>query len=225
MSNLGNKKIMSKNILHYMAMNNIDRKQLASALDVAYTTLTDWINAKTYPRIDRIEEMAEYFNVSKADLVEDPHSFYNDAANKNLPPHNKKPAVRIPVLGSVPAGIPIEAVEDILDWEEIPESMTHGGREYFGLVVSGDSMSPTYLKNDVLIVRKQSTCDNGQDCIVMVNGDDSTFKRVQLLEGGSIMLRPLNPTYEIKTFSKKEIHDLPISILGTVVEVRRKILY
>ena len=70
-NNLGNKQILAKNLQYYMDMNNVTRNDLCEALGVKYTTLTDWVNAKTYPRIDKIELMARYFSISKADLVEE----------------------------------------------------------------------------------------------------------------------------------------------------------
>lgn len=69
---LGNKEIMAKNISKQMKIKNVDRKKMAEDLDVKYTTLSDWINAKTYPRIDKIEAMANYFDINKSDLVEEP---------------------------------------------------------------------------------------------------------------------------------------------------------
>lgn len=73
MSDLGNKQIMAENIKYYMDINQIDRNTLCSELKIKYTTLCDWLNAKTYPRIDKIELMANYFHISKADLVEKRH--------------------------------------------------------------------------------------------------------------------------------------------------------
>ena len=70
MGDLGNKEVMGENIKYYMQLHGIDRRQLAYALDAPYTTVTSWIKAENYPRIDRIEQMANYFNISKADLVE-----------------------------------------------------------------------------------------------------------------------------------------------------------
>lgn len=67
---LGNKEIMSMNIKHYMELKGVDRMQLSEDLNVSYTTISDWINAKTYPRIDKIELMANYFGVDKSSLVE-----------------------------------------------------------------------------------------------------------------------------------------------------------
>lgn len=136
---------------------------------------------------------------------------------------SQKHGFRIPVLGSIPAGIPVEAVEDILDWEEIPASWAAGGREYFGLKVKGDSMYPKYLEGDTVILRKQNTCDSGDDCVVMVNGYDATLKQVFLREDGSMEIRPLNPSYPPTTYTTEDIAALPVSIAGVVVELRRKI--
>lgn len=70
MSDLGNKEIMARNLKKYMDMNNIDRNELCTKLNIKYTTMCDWLNAKTYPRIDKIEMLANYFGISKSDLVE-----------------------------------------------------------------------------------------------------------------------------------------------------------
>lgn len=132
-------------------------------------------------------------------------------------------AIRIPVLGSVPAGIPIEAIEDIVDWEDLPKSMATGGREYFALQVKGDSMWPDYLPGDTVIVRKQPTCQSGEDCVVYVNGYEATLKQVRLNDDHSLTIVPRNQSYPPRTYSPEEIESLPVSIAGVVVELRRKI--
>ena len=208
MSDLGNKEIFSKNLQYYMRINNKDRNEVARDLNIPYSTLADWYNGNKYPRIDKIQLLADYFNIKKSDLVE----------NRN----NILKKSRIPVLGRIPAGIPIEMIEDVIDYEDISEEMLKGDREYFGLKVSGDSMMPKYLDGDVLIVQKTNDCESGQDCIVMVNGDDGTFKRVIKNKDG-IILQPLNPNYEIKFYSNDEIEKLPIKILGVVKEIRRTV--
>lgn len=70
MSDLGNKAIMASNIQYYMNLHNKDRNQMCQALGVKYTTFTDWVKGNTYPRIDKIELMANYFGINKSDLVE-----------------------------------------------------------------------------------------------------------------------------------------------------------
>ena len=125
------------------------------------------------------------------------------------------------VYGSIPAGIPMECIEDILDTEEIPVDMLKGGKQYFGLKVRGNSMEPEYLDGDTLILEKADDCESGDDCVVMVNGDDGTFKRVFKNENG-IILQPLNPSYSPMVYSNEQIEKLPVRIIGIVEEIRRK---
>ncbi|MGI5873136.1 MAG: LexA family protein [Bacillota bacterium] len=128
--------------------------------------------------------------------------------------------IKIPVLGVVPAGVPVEAVEDILDYEEIPLDWTKHG-DYFALRISGDSMIPVICDGDTVIVKKTSEVQNGDTVIAMVNGYDSTCKKFKRTEEG-IMLIPNNESYDPMFYSTKKIKDLPIHILGKVVELRRK---
>ncbi len=125
------------------------------------------------------------------------------------------------VYGTIPAGIPIECIEDIIDTEEVSVDMLKGGKQYFGLRIKGNSMEPEYLDGDTLILEKVDDCENGQDCVVMVNGQDGTFKRVFKNENG-IILQPLNPTFSPMVYSNEDIEKLPIKIIGKVVELRRK---
>lgn len=205
-NNLGNKETMSKNIRYYMNLYNKTRQEMCDALGVKYTTFTDWVNGNAYPRIDKIEMMANFFHISKADLVEEPTP--------------KKSKFEIPVLGLVRAGIPMDAVENILDYEEISEDMARQG-EFFALQIKGDSMEPKISDGDVVIVRKQPDVESGEIAIVLVNGDEATIKKVQKFTGG-INLVPSNPVYEVKTFTNEQIEALPVQILGKVVELRAK---
>lgn len=206
MSDLGNKEIFAKNLKYYMELNQKDRNDIAKDLNLPYTTVTSWYNGEFYPRIDKIQLLANYFGVQKADLVEEKQS--------------TKKTNRIPVLGRIPAGVPLEMIEDILDYEELADDMLRGGKEYFALKVSGDSMYPEYLNGDVLIVLKQNDCESGQDCVVAVNGDDATFKRVYKLNGG-ITLQPLNNQYVPVFYSNEDILNKPVKILGIVKQIRR----
>lgn len=209
MSDLGNKEIFSKNLQYYMKINNKDRNDVSRDLEIPYSTLTDWYNGNIYPRIDKIQLLADYFEIKKSDLVEE----RNHSQRKN----------NIPVLGNIPAGIPMEMIEDIGEFESISEDMLKGGKEYFALKIdeeNGHSMEPEYKPGDVLIVLKQDTCESGDDCIIAVNGDDATFKRVFKNENG-IILQPLNPSYPPIIYSNDDILSKPVKILGVVVEFRR----
>ena len=130
-------------------------------------------------------------------------------------------SIKIPVLGKVAAGIPIEAITDIIDYEEIPAEMLKDGSEYFALEIQGDSMEPKISEGDVVIVRRQETCDNGDIAIVSINGDDATCKKVMIHEAG-ISLVPNNPAHQVMFFTREEIESTPIRIYGKVVELRAK---
>ena len=135
-------------------------------------------------------------------------------------PKTKVKAVKIPVLGRVAAGVPIEMIEDILDYEEITEDMAKHG-EYFALKIQGDSMTPRIWNNDVVIVRQQDDADNGDIVIAAINGDDAVCKRLQKYNDG-IALISLNPVYDPIYLKKDEIDEKPVRILGKVVELRGK---
>lgn len=129
--------------------------------------------------------------------------------------------LRVPVLGKVAAGIPIEAIEEILDYEELSPDMARDGSEYFALQIKGSSMEPRISDGDVVIVRKQPDVDSGQIAIVCVNGDEATCKKIMKQDTG-ILLLPLNPTFAPTFYSNEDIERIPITILGRVVELRAK---
>lgn len=161
-----------------------------------------------------IETLSKLFDVTPSYLM-----CLEENENNN---DNKLNYKRIPVLGSIPAGVPIELIQDIIDYEDISEEMLKGGKEYFALKVKGDSMWPKYLDGDTIIILKQEDCESGQDAIVMVNGDDGTFKRVFKSDKG-ITLQPLNNEYMPMFYSNDDIKKLPVKILGIVKEIRRSV--
>ena len=145
---------------------------------------------------------------------------YGDAMRNFVDAHAPEDAIRIPVLGYVAAGIPIDAIEDIVGWEDISR-VRYGSGEYFGLQIQGHSMEPKISDGDVVIVRRQPDVDSGDIAVVLVNGDDATVKRVKKSPQG-VTLIPSNPAYEPMFYSNDEIESLPVQILGRVVELRAK---
>lgn len=140
---------------------------------------------------------------------------------------NQKPAfsraVKIPVLGRVVAGIPIEAVTDIIDYEEITPELASTG-EFFALQIKGDSMTPRICDGDVVIIRKQQSVDSGSLAIVLINGEEATIKQV-IIRSDGIMLQAFNPAvYPTHFYTCADIKKLPVVILGKVVELRGKFL-
>ena len=115
----------------------------------------------------------------------------------------------------------MECIEDVIDTEEIDADMLKGGKQYFGLKIKGDSMYPEYLDNDTIILEKVDDCESGDDCVIMVNGNDATFKRVFKNQNG-IILQPLNNNYQPMIYTNEQIEDLPVRVIGKVVELRRR---
>ena len=212
MSDLGNKKVFSKNLRKYMDLYQKSRNDICKDLGFAYTTFTSWETGVNYPRIDKIEMMADYFHIEKSDLIED----------KTDKPSSSAKGIRIPVLGRVAAGIPIEAITDIEDWEEIPQSMAKTG-EYFALKIAGKSMEPRMMDGDVVIVRRQSDVDSGDIAVVLVNGNDATVKQISKSDAGLTLIGWNPSVYTPRTYNKKECKELPVTILGKVVEIRGKL--
>lgn len=130
-------------------------------------------------------------------------------------------SVTINVLGRVAAGLPIEAVENIIDTEEISLEMACTG-EFFGLKIHGDSMEPRIYDGDVVIVRQQEDAESGEIVIALVNGSDATCKRLIKYANG-IHLMSLNSKYEPMTFTNDEMTEKPVKIIGKVVELRGKL--
>ena len=187
------------------------QKQVALTLGVAGPSVSNWERGKTSPTHENLVRLAALYHVSMDYIV-----------GHDTEPEPSSQAVRIPVLGTIRAGVPLDAIEEILDYEEIPADWTRGDKEFFALRVTGDSMSPVYLDGDIIILRKSETCDSGQDCAVMVDDEDATFKRVKWSPRG-VTLQALNPDYESMFFSKAEWKENGGRILGVVVELRRKI--
>lgn len=190
---------------------NLTMKELGSQLNLAESTISLYENGKREPDLSTLTKIAHYFNVTTDYLLG--KSTYE----------TKQKGVKIPVLGIIPAGIPIEAIEDILDYEEISEDMAKRG-EYFALKVSGDSMLPTIKNGDVVIIRQQDDAESGKICVVMINGYDATLKEIKK-ETDGLWVLPHNPNSDFKPtyFSNKQVIDTPVRIIGVAVEIRRSL--
>lgn len=181
---------------------------VAKQLNIGRTAYTKIENGVQEIDTDALAKLAELFSVSIDYLL----------GADSVP---KPQGVKIPVLGRVVAGIPIEAVTEIIDYEEIPASMAASG-EYFALSVQGESMAPRIKEGDVVIVRKQETVENGEVAIVLVNGNEATIKEVHFSQFG-VTLVAWNPSvYTPHFYPIDEIESLPLRILGKVIELRGK---
>ena len=194
----------------------INQRELANFLKVAPSTISMYESGQREPNFEVLESLADFFNVDLNYLLGKSDKTTKLMIEDSQPPQG----LQIPVLGTVAAGIPISAVEDILDYEEVPQSWESQG-EFFGLRIKGDSMKPDINDGDTVIVRQQSTANNGDVVIALVNGDDATCKKFEKLDNG-IMLISNNSEYSPMYFSNEEVLTKPVVIIGRVVELRRK---
>lgn len=210
MSNLGNKQIMAKNIQKFMDLNGKTRNDMCEALGVKYTTFTDWVKGNSYPRIDKIELMANYFGINKSDLVEDKDKVI-PFDTLEIPPQHL-----LPVVGRVCAGNGTFAEQDIITY--MPADAKFSKDEHFFLKVVGDSMSPVVQEGDLVLVRKQRSVDSGSMAVVVVNEEEGMIKKVEYTDD-TITLSSFNPYYPPRVFTGADVQN--VYVVGLVVKSER----
>ena len=197
----------------------ISQQKLASILNAHQTAISQWETGRTSPDISIATEIAKLFNVSLEYVLGISNESYETTQFSSLSD------LRIPVYGNIAAGIPIDAIvdydpENAEDWEEISEEMQRNG-QHIALRIKGDSMEPRMRTGDVVIVRIQPDIDDGDTAVVRINGDEATCKKIKKTPEG-LWLVSTNPNYDPMFFSPKDIEDLPVVIIGKVVELRAK---
>ena len=202
---------IAKNITRLLEKKNKNQFDLADYMGVSQPTVSNWCQGVKLPRMDKIDEICKFFNVSRSTLMEsDGLDNFDDG---NL-------AVKIPILGKVVAGLPVSAYEDILGFEEVTPEMAEQG-ELFALKVTGDSMYPKICDGDIVIVRVQSDVESEDVAVVFVNGDEATLKVVKKNNDGITIWGYNTDVYHPQSFSNKQIEELPVKIAGKVIELRR----
>ncbi len=185
---------------------------VAEAIGGGRSSTTQWKNGSV-PQGKKLQKIADYFDVSVDYLL---------GKTDELPskPSAESYAKRIPVVGDVAAGIPIEAIQEWDDWEDI-DKRQFPAPEYIALKIHGDSMEPDIRNGDRVIVECGNPCRTGDYAIVIVNGSEATCKKIQFMPDG-IRLISLNPDYGPMIYTSAQVQELPVRIFGKVVEVRRK---
>lgn len=219
-------------IKNYRTEHDLSLRDFAKRCDLSYSYISmlekgsDYRNNKSLsPTLDAVNKIASGLGISLEDLLKlmDNQQIILSEKAPNFENNSNRTtsSAIVFVYGTIPAGIPMECIEDIIDTEEISADMLRGNKEFFGLKIKGDSMEPEYLDGDTIILEKVDDCESGDDCVVMVNGNDGTFKRVFKNENG-IILQPLNNKYQPLIYTNEQIENLPVRILGVVEEIRRK---
>lgn len=178
--------------------------RLAELVGVHQTAISQWEKGRTSPDRNSLLRLSEIFGVTVDELL-------SEAVDKSRN--------MIPVLGFIRAGIPVEAVENIIGYEKLAEPPVDG--RYFALRIVGDSMMPRFCEGDTVIVRQQNDADTGDIVVAFVGESDATIKKLIKKDSG-LVLMPLNTDFEPMIFSGDEVSSLPVSIVGKVTELRAK---
>lgn len=190
---------------------------------ITQASIARWEAGEVSPSIDNIVLLAHALDVSLPDLIGKDYNF--DNAEIIDIQHD---IIQIPVLGTIKAGIAMEAQEDIIEYVDIPKKWTKGGKSFYGLLISGDSMMPKYQEKDIVIFEYTNDyiAANKKDCAVMVNGYDATFKNITITNDG-ITLVPLNinnsDNYVPTFYNSEQIQSLPVKIIGIAKEKRTRL--
>ena len=195
--------MISKAIKDLRKKHNLSQTELGKRLGVGQSTVAMWENGKNKPEYETLSALAELFGVGLDEL---------SGKGSGL--------LRVPVLGKVQAGIPVSAIEDVLGYEELSGDMRRHG-EYFALQIRGDSMEPRMREGDVVIVRRQESVENGEIAIVLVGDAEATCKRFYKHADG-VSLFSYNQQYQPMFFSKKDLEQTKLEVLGKVVELRAR---
>ncbi len=207
---------LSENIRYLRTKRGFSQDYIAEKLGYkSFTTIQKWESGVSEPPVKKLKELAELLGADMDDMNNKRLSNENNISTESR-------GVKIPVLGQVGAGLPIEAVENIIDTEEISEEMARTG-EYFGLKIHGDSMEPRICDGDVVIVKKQDDAENGDIVIALIENEtynsEAFCKRILKYAQG-LGLVSLNSKYEPIMFSKEDLDR--VKIIGKVVELRGK---
>ena len=211
---LGNKKIMAKNIQYYMDLYNKTRNDICQDLGIKYTTSTDWIKANTYPRIDKIELMANYFNIEKSDLIEE-HNKESVQSDRPLPSNIILPSAhKLPIMGTICAGDGVVCEDDYQGTFIVDIDV----KADYCLKVHGDSMiGANIYDGDIVFISK--SYDFVQDQIYAIERldyNEASLKRVTQ-DGDTLILNPCNPEYHAMVTDYEEVR-----IIGRCVGVLHK---
>lgn len=200
----------SNNLRHLRIQSGMKQEDLAKKLQKDYSTIGKWENGTRSPIMADVLKIAELFNVSLEQLI-----------GGNIIYDNVEPitnTIKIPIYGSIKAGLPLESQNDIVDYMDVPSEWSNG-KNLFGLRLSGDSMFPKYNDGEIVIFKQDQDLENqkNKDCAIMINHTESTFKKLLVNDTG-IVLQAYNPDYDIMMFTTQEVQELPIVILGIAIK-------
>jgi SOS-response transcriptional repressors (RecA-mediated autopeptidases) len=209
------KDIFAKNLKYQLLLKNKTQADLVNDLKLTSSTVSDWVNAKKYPRMDKVQIIADYLNIYKSELIEEKN--INDLSHfDNVFKIEKR---KFPMLGTVACGEPIYADED-------RESYIIAGTDVkadFCLKCKGDSMiNARIYDGDIVFVKKQDIVSNGEIAVVIIE-DEATLKRFYYYrEQNMVILKPENSKYEDIILTNEQLET--VKVLGKAVAFQSDVL-
>lgn len=218
------KEDLGKYLKQLREVKNLSLREVDKLTNISYTHLNMIENGKRNVTPALLRNLSQLYNVDYLDL-------YEKAGYIDLIEDEKKskiktdilgnPVTFIPLVGSVKAGYNYLAQENWIGTVDVESSLVGSRDDYFALKVKGDSMAPTFLEDDIVIIKKQNDCENNEYAVVIINGDEGTLKKIKKTDSG-IILQPLNPAYGPVMYTKKEMEEIPIIIVGVVKQLKRE---
>lgn len=193
-------------------LRNIKPIALSEKTGIDKSKISSYMSGRYKAKQDGVYLLAQALNVSEVWLMG------YDVPMESIPIKNIE-KIHIPLLGTVKAGYNYLAHENIIGYESIDN--VSDKENYYALQVTGDSMEPLFSNGDIAIVHKQDDFESGNTCIILINGDEATVKKVVRMEDG-IDLIAMNPYYPVRHFSSEEMKKIPVKIIGKVIEARKR---
>ena len=214
-------------IKNYRTKNNLSQRAFAArtSLSPSYiNTLEKIYNPKTGKpysvTTDVAMELSKAMFINIEDLLNMLDKTQEFIVNNNKLDNIGNPVVSIPILGTVKAGYDYLAQENWVGTIDVETSLVGNGKDFFALKVHGNSMSPVLIEDDIVIIKKQNDFENGDIVVAIINGDEATIKKGKKSDS-SILLQPLNPSYEPLIFTYDEMKTIPVEIVGIVKQLKR----
>lgn len=200
----------AKRLQELMDYLGVNATEFGKMTGIPKSSISMYLSGQRIMKSDRIGIISEKFGIDPAWLMDRDVPMRQSVKESDV--------IEVPIYGKVAAGNGVCAYEDVSGYVTVSRKLASTG-DIFALRITGDSMQPRIADGDIVIVRKQSDADNGDTVIALVNGDDAICKRLRKYDGG-IMLLSNNPKYEPRVFTKQDTDDIPVRIIGRVMELR-----
>lgn len=211
-----------------LTIKSIKPVELHEKTGLSESLISKYLSGNAIPRQRKIDLIAEVLDINPVWLLgyDVPMEKKSDLISEQLKNIgamyvSNTDLVKIPLLGTVKAGYDYMAQENWTGYVDVEKEIVKDGQEYFALKVHGDSMSPVLIEDDIVIIKKQNDFENGDIVVAIINGDEATIKKGKKSDS-SILLQPLNPSYEPLIFTYDEMKTIPVKIIGIVKQLKRE---